>query len=76
MSNVANALGLYSERIEKPGEIIPALKRALDENAKNRPAFLEIICSHYPIWGEFAGRAPKGASRASFSEPGAPVPAP
>jgi acetolactate synthase-1/2/3 large subunit len=76
MSNVANALGLYSERIEKPGEIIPALKRALDENAKNRPAFLEIICSHYPIWGEFAGRAPKGASRATFGAPDAPAPAP
>lgn len=73
LSKVANALGLYSERIEKPGEIIPALNRALDENAKDRPAYIEVICSQYPVWPEFAGRAPKGASRASFSAPGAPA---
>jgi thiamine pyrophosphate-dependent acetolactate synthase large subunit-like protein len=75
LSKVANALGLYSERIEKPGEIIPALKRALDENAKNRPAYLEFICCQYPIWGIWAGLAPKGASREMMSAPGAPAPA-
>lgn len=68
-SKVANALGLHSERIDRPAEIIPALKRALDENAKNRPAYLEVICSQYPIWSEFAGRAQKGASRDMFSTP-------
>lgn len=75
MSKVATALGLYSERIEKPGEIIPALKRALDENAQDRPAYLEFICSQYPVWGIWAGLAPKGASREMMSKPGAPVPA-
>ena len=34
-----------------PSEIIPALKRALDENAKGRPAFIEFICSHHPVHG-------------------------
>lgn len=68
MSKVANALGLHSERIEKPSEIIPALRRALDENSKNRPAYLEFICSKYPIWDEFCGRAAKGSSRSVFAE--------
>jgi len=71
MSRVANALGLHAERIETPSEIIPALKRALDENAKDRPAYLEFICSQYPIWSEFAGRAQKGASRDMFTAPAA-----
>ncbi len=69
LSKVAEGLGLHAERIEKPGEILPALKRALDENAKNRPAYVEVICSQYPIWSEFAGRAKKGASRDMFSAP-------
>ena len=66
LSKVANALGLHSERIEKPSEIIPALKRALDENAKNRPAYVEFICSQYPIWSEFAG-GPRRAPLATCS---------
>ena len=60
LSKVAAAFGLYSERVEKPGEIIPALNRALNENAKNRPAYLEVICSQYPVWATWAGLAPKG----------------
>jgi len=75
LSKVANAIGLYSERIEKPGEIIPALKRALDENLKNRPAYLEFICSQYPIWGDFAGRTAKGSSRDLYTDPSASGPA-
>jgi thiamine pyrophosphate-dependent acetolactate synthase large subunit-like protein len=73
LSKVASALGLYSERIEKPSEIIPALKRALDENSKDRPAYLEFICSQYPVWGTWAGLAPKGSSRDYFAKPGAPA---
>jgi hypothetical protein len=36
--------------------VIPALKRALDENAKGRPAFIEFICSHLPVHGGWVGR--------------------
>ena len=39
----------FADRLEK--EIIPALKRALDENAKGRPAFVEFLCSHHPVHG-------------------------
>jgi len=37
--------------VTKPAEVLPAIKRALDENAKGRPAFLEFICSHHPVHG-------------------------
>ena len=51
MANMAKAVGFHGEDVDKPSEIIPAIKRALDENAKGRPAFLEFICSHHPVHG-------------------------
>ena len=42
------ALTGYMARL---GSAIPALKRAFDENAKGRPAFVEFICSHHPVHG-------------------------
>ena len=40
-----------SEDVDKPSEIVPALKRALDENARGRPDFVEFLCSHHPVHG-------------------------
>jgi acetolactate synthase-1/2/3 large subunit len=51
MASMARAVGFHGEDVTDPAEIIPALKRALDENAKGRPAFLEFICSHHPVHG-------------------------
>jgi thiamine pyrophosphate-dependent acetolactate synthase large subunit-like protein len=51
MASMARAVGFHAEDVTQPAEIIPALKRALDENAKGRPAFLEFICSHHPVHG-------------------------
>lgn len=51
MSEAVRAMGYYAEDVTEPGEIIPALERALAENAHNRPAYLEIICSQYPVFG-------------------------
>jgi len=51
MSEAVRAMGYYAEDVTEPGEIIPALERALAENARNRPAYLEIICSQYPVFG-------------------------
>jgi acetolactate synthase-1/2/3 large subunit len=56
MSAMARSVGLHAEDVTEPSEIIPALKRALDENAKGRPAYLEFICSHYPVHGGWVGR--------------------
>jgi len=51
MANMAKSVGFYGEDVTQPSEVLPALKRALDENAKGRPAFLEFICSHHPVHG-------------------------
>jgi acetolactate synthase-1/2/3 large subunit len=51
MANMARAVGFHAEDVSQPAEIIPALKRAFDENAKGRPAFVEFICSHHPVHG-------------------------
>lgn len=56
MAAMARAVGFHAEDVTEPAEIIPALKRALDENAKGRPAFLEFICSHHPVHGGWVGR--------------------
>ncbi len=51
MANMAKAVGFHAEDVAQPSEIIPALKRALDENAKGRPAFIEFQASHHPVHG-------------------------
>jgi thiamine pyrophosphate-dependent acetolactate synthase large subunit-like protein len=51
MSSMARAVGFHGEDVSQPSEVIPALKRAFDENAKGRPAFLEFMCSHHPVHG-------------------------
>ena len=51
MSAMAKAVGFYAEDVAEPSEVMPAVKRALDENAKGQPAFLEFICSRHPVHG-------------------------
>jgi acetolactate synthase-1/2/3 large subunit len=51
MAAMARAVGFHGEDVREPSEIIPALKRAFDENAKGRPAFVEFLCSHHPVHG-------------------------
>ena len=53
MSEAVKAIGYYAEDVTEPSEIIPALKRAFDENARGQPAYLEIICSQYPVYGHW-----------------------
>jgi thiamine pyrophosphate-dependent acetolactate synthase large subunit-like protein len=42
-ARVAEGLGAYAERVEKPGEIVPALRRALKMTQEGTPALLEMI---------------------------------
>jgi len=56
MSAAAKAMGFYAEDVSEPSEIIPALKRAFDENARQRPAYLEFLCSMYPVYGRWIGK--------------------
>jgi acetolactate synthase-1/2/3 large subunit len=54
MSKTVEGMGYYAENISKPSEIVPALKRAFDENTRNRPAYLEVLCSEFPVYGQWA----------------------
>ncbi len=40
---VAEALGFHAERIERPGDILPAIKRGIEIVTKGQPAFIEFI---------------------------------
>ncbi len=53
MSEAVKAMGYHTEHVDDPQEIIPALRRCLDQNACNRPAYLEVICSLYPVYGQW-----------------------
>ena len=44
-AKVAEDLGLYSERVEQPKEIVPAIERAIKVLDKGQPACLEFITS-------------------------------
>ncbi len=52
-AKAVEGLGIHSERVEDPDEIAPALKRALKENKAGRPAFIEVICCKYPVYGDW-----------------------
>ncbi len=52
-SEVALALGAYSERITDPNEITPAMRRAQDANQAGRPALLEFITKEEGVFSKY-----------------------
>jgi len=58
MSKAAAAIGYYAEDVTEPDQIIPALQRAFAENARGHPAYLEFICSQYPVYGSWVTEGP------------------
>ena len=52
-SGVAEALGAYSERITEPQEIIPAFRRAQEQNQAGRPVLLEFITKEEGVFSKF-----------------------
>jgi len=53
-ARVADALGGYTERVEKPHELVPALRRAIAEVEAGRPALLEVLTREEPEYPTFA----------------------
>ena len=53
MSKAIAQMGLRSERVSDPAEVIPALERALAANEAGQPAYIEFICSQYPVYGQW-----------------------
>ena len=56
MSKVLGELGLHSERIREPSEVVPALERALAANESGQPSYIEFICSQYPVYGQWVSK--------------------
>ncbi len=44
-ADIARAMGGYAQRVESPGDIVPAIKRARQENESGRAVLLEFITS-------------------------------
>ena len=56
MSKVLAELGLHTERVYEPSDVVSALERAIDKNSSGQPAYIEFICSQYPVYGSWVGR--------------------
>ena len=49
---VAEGLGAYAECVEKPAEIVPAVRRAAEVADGGRPALLEILTKEEPVFSK------------------------
>ena len=56
MSKVIGELGYHTERVTEPTEVVLALKRAFSANESGRPAYIEFICSQFPIYGGWVSK--------------------
>jgi len=54
MSAAIKEIGWQTERVTEPSEVIPALERAFAANQSDQPAYIEIIASQYPLYGDWA----------------------
>ena len=56
MSKVIGQLGYHTERVTEPSEVVLALKRAFSANESGQPAYIEFICSQFPIYGGWVSK--------------------
>ena len=52
-ADFATALGGYGERVEQPSDIIPAIKRGIEQTEAGRPALLEFITQQSYTYSRF-----------------------
>lgn len=52
-SKIADALGGYTERVEKPDQLLPALRRAMEEVGAGRPALLEVMTKEDAVYPSY-----------------------
>ena len=57
MSKVIGELGYHTERVTEPDDVVLALRRAFEANASGQPAYIEFICSQYPIYGGWVSKS-------------------
>lgn len=49
-AGVAAALGAHAERVEAPGDVVPAIQRGMAATREGRPAVLEMITKEEPVY--------------------------
>ncbi len=52
-AKVAEGLGGYTERVEKPDDLVPAFRRALEEVTAGRPALLEVLTREEAVYPKY-----------------------
>ncbi|MCZ6876315.1 MAG: thiamine pyrophosphate-binding protein [bacterium] len=56
MAKALREFGLHTERVTEPDNIAGALQRALAANDNRQPSYIEVICSQFPIYGQWVTR--------------------
>ncbi|MCH7738211.1 MAG: hypothetical protein IH872_12525 [Chloroflexi bacterium] len=56
MSKVIGEMGYHTERVSEPSDVVMALKRAFAANESGQPAYIEFICSQFPVYGGWVSR--------------------
>ena len=56
MSRVIGEMGYHTERVTEASDVVLALQRAFSANESGQPAYIEFICSQFPVYGGWVGR--------------------
>jgi acetolactate synthase-1/2/3 large subunit len=49
-AQVAKGLGAYSERVERPEDVVPAIQRGIRTTQQGQPVLLEMITKEEPVF--------------------------
>ena len=56
MSKVIGEMGYHTERVTEASDVVLALQRAFSANESGQPAYIEFICSQFPVYGGWVDR--------------------
>ena len=56
LSKAIREFGFHAERVTEPGALAAALRRALAANEDGVPAYIEAVCSQFPVYGQWVTR--------------------
>ena len=57
LSKAIREFGFHSERVTEPDALGGALQRALAANNDGVPAYIEAVCSQFPVYGQWVTRS-------------------
>ena len=56
LSKAIREFGFHAERVTEPDALAAALRRALAANDDGIPAYIEAVCSQFPVYGQWVTR--------------------